>query len=304
MQLAVQVMKGYSDTLELARWAEAEGLAGLAVADHYLSGVGENSYALDQLTVLAAVAARTSTLPLCTLVSPITFRHPAVMLKTAVTIDEISQGRFSLGVGAGWMQEEHDRFGLALPPVGERMDRLTEALDYLRAGLEGAEAGFQGRYYNLESGNRLEPAGGTVELIVGGAGAHRTPALAGQKADEYNVFPAREPFGPRIERARKAAARAGRDPGALFVSTAFPLVVAAGPRDVERRLDQVATSRGTSAERVRTRWSEMGIPIGTPAQYREGLQRLESLGIQRVYFQMSFDSVDQIKTSIDLLRSS
>ncbi len=303
MELAIQVMKGYSDTLELALWAEAEELAGLAVADHYLSGVGENTYALDQLTVLAAVAARTSDLKLSTLVSPITFRHPAAMLKTAVTIDEISSGRFSLGVGAGWMQEEHDRFGLGLPAVGERLDRLAEALDYLRTGLGGAESGFKGHYYSLEAGHRLEPTGRNVRLIVGGAGGHRTPALAGEKADEFNVFPGREPFGPRIERALDAAAAAGRDPEELMVSTAFPLVIA-GPGDLERRLDEVAASRGTSADHVRTRWSEMGIPVGAPGEFRESLERLEALGVRRVYFQMSFDSVDQIKRSIALVRDS
>jgi alkanesulfonate monooxygenase SsuD/methylene tetrahydromethanopterin reductase-like flavin-dependent oxidoreductase (luciferase family) len=304
MELAIQVMKGYSDTLELARWAEAENLAGLAVADHYLPGVGQNTYALDQLSVLAAVAAGTSDLKLSSLVSPITFRHPAVMLKTAVTIDEISGGRFSLGIGAGWLQEEHDRFGLELPPVGERFDRLTEALDYVRAGLAGGESGFEGRYYTLEGGNRLEPTGHNVRLIVGGGGSRRTPTLAGEKADEFNVFPAREPYGPRIQRALEAAASAGRDPKELTVSTAFPLVVASAPTDVERRLKEVAASRGTTAEVVRTTWSEIGIPMGTPDEYRAGLERLEALGVKRVYFQMSFDTVDQIKRSIELLRGA
>lgn len=296
MQFAIQTMTSYRPTLELALWAESADLAGFAVADHYVTS-GDNFYALDQLAVLAAVAAHTQRIELSTLVSPVTFRHPAVMLKNAVTIDEISSGRFTLGVGAGWMQDEHDRFGLDFPTLGERFERMTEAIQYLRAGFAGE--GFSGNHYELSPG--ALPHGEGVKLVVGGAGARRTPELAGRYADEFNPFPSKAPYQPRIDAARRAAAEAGRDPDSLLISTAFPLVVGADASEADEKIAEVAERRGTSAAEIRERWGSMGIPIGGVDEYHRQLAGLAELGIQRVYFQVAFDPIEEIKRSVELL---
>ncbi|HJR93272.1 MAG TPA: LLM class flavin-dependent oxidoreductase [Acidimicrobiia bacterium] len=300
MQLAIQTMRGYADSVELAQWAEASRVAAFAVADHYLAGK-QSPYALDQLTVLAAVAAATETIELATLVSPITFRHPAVMLKTAVTLDEISGGRFTLGVGTGWMKDEHERFGFSFPPIGRRFDELEEALAYLRAGLDGDEAGFEGLRYRLAPGPAPQPQGSRVRLIVGGTGPRRTPDLAGRYADELNLTPSAAPIPDRIERARLAAAAAGRDPDALLISTAFPVIVGADPEEVTERIAMVAKRRRTSPEDIRTRWEEIGIPIGTTDQYLSRLEELHTDGVRRVYFQVAFDPIDDVRRAFDLL---
>lgn len=299
MQFAIQTMTSYATSLELARWAEEEGLAGLAVADHYLTG--SSPYALDQLTVLAAVAAGTDRIPLSTLVSPVTFRHPAVMWKTAVTLDEISGGRFSFGLGAAWMEEEHERFGIDFPGTGERFELTAEALAYMTAIRSGDENGFQGDHYRLESGPAPEPRGETVRIIVGGSGPQRTPELAGRYAEEFNAYPSRHPFGPRIEKARAAAEEAGRDPDALFVSTAFPLVVGSDEADLDRRITQIASTRGADPERIRTRWPKAGIPVGVVDDFQLGLDALAAEGIERVYFQFAFDTLDDIRRMVGLL---
>ena len=83
----------------------------------------------DAWTNLAGLAAVTSTIRLGTLVSPVTFREPAVLAKAAVTVDRISGGRVELGIGAGWWEEEHRTHGFPFPPVGERFDRLEEQLE-------------------------------------------------------------------------------------------------------------------------------------------------------------------------------
>ena len=102
------------------------------------------------------------------LVTPLTFRHPAVIAKTATTLDEMSGGRFALGVGTGWMQSEHDAFGLDLPPLAERFDRLGETLAYLRAAFTSNE-GFAGRYYHLDPIDVL-PRPTNLPIVVGGGG--------------------------------------------------------------------------------------------------------------------------------------
>jgi alkanesulfonate monooxygenase SsuD/methylene tetrahydromethanopterin reductase-like flavin-dependent oxidoreductase (luciferase family) len=302
VQLAVQTMASYAASLELARWAEQEGLAGFAVADHYLAG-GDSTYALDQLAVLAAVATGTEQIPLSTLVSPVTFRHPAVMWKTAVTIDEISRGRFSLGVGAAWMEEEHEMFGLDFPEPGQRFEWLSDALAYLTALRSGDESGFQGNHYRLAAGPSPEPHGESVRLIVGGSGPRRTPELAGRFADEFNVFPSRHSFGPRIEKARAAAEQVGRDPDRILISTAFPLVVGADESDLDERISRIAASRGSDPERIRSRWPEVGIPVGVPDVYHTGLEALAAEGIERVYLQVAFDSLEEIRRLVGLLKS-
>lgn len=300
VELAIQTMTSHANSIELATWAEREGLAAFAVADHFLM-TGDSSYALDQLTLLGAVAERTDRIALATLVSPITFRHPAVLLKAGVTIDEISGGRFTLGLGAGWMEKEHEAFGFDFPPIRERLDRLEEALGYITTVREGNESGFHGRHYHLAPGPVPRPSGERMRLAIGGSGPRRTPELAGTFADEFNVFPSQHPMGDRITAARRAAVDAIRDPDTILFSTAFPLVVGEDPVDLDRRIDAIAESRGADPDRIRSRWPAAGIPVATRDEYLERLAQLEALGISRVYFQVAFDTPEEIHRLVGLL---
>ena len=124
--------------------------------DHYLSSATDlEEPAWDSLIHLAGLARETKRIELIDLVSPITFRHPAVYAKTAVTLSDMSDGRFWLGLGTGWMEEEHRLFGFAFPDTGERFLMLEEALGYLDALTHGI--GFEGTYYRLESVRGIAP---------------------------------------------------------------------------------------------------------------------------------------------------
>ncbi|MDX1449968.1 MAG: LLM class flavin-dependent oxidoreductase, partial [Acidimicrobiia bacterium] len=264
MQICVQTMRAYTDTLALARWCEAEEVPALAVADHYLSGLRTDSEGYDQLVILGGIARETSTLDLCTLVSPLTFRHPAVHLKAGVTLDQMSADRFSLGIGAGWMELEHDSFGLELYPMGERFDRLEETLGYLRAALDGSGEGFEGRYYRLAAFDP-QPKPQNLRLIVGGGGKRRTPDLAGRFADEFNVFPDKEtPMHTRVARGIEVARQAGRDPNSLLVSTAFPAFVASDEDAAEALMQRRAERLETTVDEARASLDAYEIPHGTP----------------------------------------
>src|SRR5438034_1829883 len=116
--------------LALATAAEDAGLDGLFRSDHYRSiGRGDPAGSLDAWTTIAALAARTSTLRLGTLVSPATFRHPSVLAKSVVTADHVSGGRVELGLGAGWMVPEHEQYGFAFPSTSERVSIFAEQLE-------------------------------------------------------------------------------------------------------------------------------------------------------------------------------
>ncbi len=285
MEIAIQTMAGYDDTLRLALWCEENGIAALAVADHYLSGPALDSPALDQLVVLGGIARQTTTLQLATLVSPLTFRHPAVHLKAATTLDAMSGGRFSLGIGAGWMEEEHDAFGLELYPMSERFERLEETLAYLTAALSGSASGFEGTHYRLAPFDP-QPMPERLRLIIGGVGAKRTPDLAGRYADEFNLAAGEVSWAIRARRALDAAGGAGRS---ITLSAAFPPIIGADEADFRRAVKHRATARGIEPDDLRQRIEALGIPAGPPDRFLAGLSHLAECGIERVYLQIGDD---------------
>ena len=304
MDFALQYFGNYADSLKRAQWAEQNGFVAFAVADHYIAGRRDESV-YDNLVLLAGIARETSSIELAVLVSPITFRHPAVLAKMAVTIDSMSDGRFALGVGAGWKADEHELFGLPYPEARERFQRLDEALGYLRAAFSPEPEGFEGTHYRLsEFGPQPKPTG-QLPLIVGGAGRERTPDLAGRYADEFNVFPAREGSpAERATRARVSAGAAARDPSALRISTAFAPVVGTTEEEYRARLEAYAQLFETGADVVESELRAMGVPHGLPEQVAADLASLRRAGVSRVYLQTFGMSLEEVERASDVLREA
>jgi len=279
--------------VELAQWADDKGLAAFARSDHYLN-MADSTHTTDALASLAAVAVETSRIRLVTLVSPITFRHPAVMAKTATTIDEISGGRFTLGVGTGWMESEHEAFGLDLPALKERFDRLEEALAYIRSVFDG-QGQTTGTHYSLRRGDVAPTGSDGLQIVVGGGGPKKTPTLAGTYADEYNMFVT---DGPTLEARtavmRAAAGAAGRDPASILVSMAGPALVFADEDRYRAELSARATRREMTTEDYATMLTERFVPHGTPSMARATVDRMADAGVGRYYVQeyAALDEVD------------
>lgn len=277
----------YQTMLDLARYADRTGLAAFARSDHYATARMPGLHTLDAFATLAGLARDTERVELVVLVSPITFRHPAVIAKMAATLDEMSGGRFVLGIGTGWNEHEHDRFGLPFPALSDRFAMLEEALGYLSHALGKAPGAFRGRHYALDE-PAVEPQAPRLRLIVGGAGDRRTPRLAGTFADEYNFTLRPDTDIPlRVARARQSAERAGRDPEALRFSVMCDVIVGETKADFERNLAREAANdpwNSTAAE-IDTHHRERGYPIGTGAEARHRLAELESMGIGRLYVQ-------------------
>src|SRR3954447_3278081 len=119
----------YEEILALARAAEEAGFETYFRSDHYASFPGESGLpTTDAWATLAGLARETMRIGLGTLVSPVTFREPGNLVKVVTTIDEMSDGRVELGLGAGWNDEEHAQHGLRFPEQGERFDMLEEQL--------------------------------------------------------------------------------------------------------------------------------------------------------------------------------
>src|SRR6476659_10764455 len=145
--------KLFDQVVEQAKTAEQVGFSLVTVMDHLfqIGGVGpEDNAMLEAYTVLGALARETSKVKLGTLVTGVTYRNPAFLAKTVTTLDVISGGRAILGIGAAWNDVEHAGYGYEFPPVGQRMDRLEEALAIIKAMFTEDRPSFHGEHYQIE----------------------------------------------------------------------------------------------------------------------------------------------------------
>lgn len=294
MDFALQVSGRYEDVLAGAQFAEKRRLAAIALPDHYLMGSRDSAAttpAPDALIQIAGLARDTEDIGLVVLVAPITFRHPAVLAKTAITIDRMSGGRFTLGIGTGWLRREHQVFGFDFPEPSERFAMLEEALAYVTAALADPPTGYAGERYRLEAHPISPRPNGRVRLLVGGSGKAKTPRLAGMFADEFNVY-----LGPdlegRIESARTAAAAAGRDPDAILMSSAAQVLTASDPAGVDAAIGAWGTRRGLDREQVRKMADRGHALVGTHEELAERFAAIAASGIDRFYLQGTFEEAN------------
>jgi alkanesulfonate monooxygenase SsuD/methylene tetrahydromethanopterin reductase-like flavin-dependent oxidoreductase (luciferase family) len=299
MRIAIQASGGtYAEILEWARFAESRDLDAFAIPDHYLSGPDDAPQpALDALSVMAGLARDTGSIDLVLLVSPVTWRHPAVLAKTAATLADMSDGRVTVGVGTGWWEEEHALFGIPFPERSVRFDMLEEALGYLRAAFSEPPIDFSGEHYSFTAFDmRPRPE---LRLLVGGTGLQRTPRLAGAYADEFNAYPAPyQGFEEKVERARRAAAAAGRDPAAMALSTTAYLVVAETLDGFHEALERAAAAVGRTPEQVEESLRMRNAPHGTWDRVRATLAGYEERGVSRLYVQTFADDIVQTEEKL------
>ncbi len=277
-----QLGGGYDDLSFAARTAESAGLDTFARSDHYYWTKGDPVAATEAFSSLGGIARETSRIRLTVLVSPITFRHPSFIAKAAATLDQMSAGRFDLGIGTGWMEEEHHAFGIDFPAWKERFARLEEALAYVRASFDG-EA-FEGNFYRTTAAPLPRPSG--LQVIVGGSGPDKTPNLAGRYADEYNMFVRPlEDLAVRREAMTEAARAAGRDPDQITISMMGPAVIAEDQAGLKSHLAKAAAFRDITVDALVDRWKKTGVPFGTVDEVTDAFGRLGEAGIDKYYLQ-------------------
>ncbi|MDQ6696165.1 MAG: LLM class F420-dependent oxidoreductase [Actinomycetota bacterium] len=214
----------WSEIRELARHCEATGWDGLYFADHFMPN-GPDAMPLDGDTlecwsVMAALAAAVPRLRLGTLVTSVTYRHPAVLAKIAAAVDTISQGRLLLGIGAGWQENEHAAYGIDLGTVTERLDRFEEACEVLTSLLRERRTTFEGEHYTVrDAPNQPAPVQDPLPLLIGGGGEKRTLRIAARYADEWNAWTTPEVLAHKVEVLHRHCGDIGRDPAEIAVST-------------------------------------------------------------------------------------
>jgi len=291
----------YKDLLAVAQHAETLGFDGFFRSDHYVK-MGDQASGLpgpsDAWITLAGIARETSTIRLGTLVNSSTFRYPGVLAISIANVDDMSNGRVELGLGAGWFNDEHSSYGIPFPALGERFDRLEEQLAIV-TGLWKTPIdqtfSFDGKHFQLINSPALpKPVQSPVPIIIGGGGPKRTPALAARYASEFNLpFSSKEFFAQQCDRVRTACTEIGRDPNSLVYSTALIVCIGKTDADIKRR----AAYLGREVDELK----ENGV-CGTPAEAIEKLQSWKAVGAERTYLQVldlnDFDQLDLIASEV------
>ena len=272
--------------LALAQAAEAADLDALFRSDHYGTVDGDEQGSLDALATLTALGGLTTRIRLGTLVSPATFRHPSLVARTAVTADHVSNGRFELGLGAGWNEREHAAYGFPFPPVRERFELLEEQLQVVRGQWEQDPFSFAGRHYRLVEGcARPHPLQARLPIIVGGGPGPWLLRLAARYADEYNtIFISPDEARQRWSLVEAACRREGRDAATLRYSLMLPALVGRTAAEVRERAAKVGQARGEDAGSVLADVARLGV-AGTVEEAAERLRRYADAGVQRVMLQ-------------------
>jgi F420-dependent oxidoreductase-like protein len=282
---------------EQARTAEAAGFSLVTVMDHLyqIPGVGPvTDPMLEGWSVLAALARETATVRLGTLVTGVTYRNPAMLAKLATTLDVISGGRAILGLGAAWNEEEHIGMGFDFPPIGERMDRLDEALTIVKAMFREERPTFAGRHYRVERvlnmPRPVQPGG--PRILVGGGGEQRTLRIAARHADLTHWFPlGLDVLRHKNELLEGCCEEIGRDPASIERTMASPVVVAGSEADAQDFLDRLPPERRAH------------VKVGPPEQMAEEIQPYLEAGFSGFTFNNSiYRTPEQIAKVGELLR--
>jgi len=278
----------FAETLAFAQRAEAVGLDSIWVYDHLLYRFGENPTAgiWECWSVLAALAEATTQVQLGTLVMCVPFRNPALLAKMADTVDEISQGRLILGLGAGWHQPEFEAFGL---PFDHKVDRFEEALQIIVPLLREGRVDFSGIYYsapNCELRPRGPSAGGPEILIA--SFKPRMLRLTARYADSWNTAWLGLPTALPERRAKLEAACAaeGRDPATLAVTVGVSVThpSAGAASDTPLPPDKVLT--------------------GSPAEVAAGLRAYAQMGVAHVICSLEPTTPEAVAWLAEALRSA
>ncbi len=275
--------------------AEAAGWHSVWVPDHFMpppEGYTDKTYpdedpelgpVHEAWALLAALAAVVPRVRLGTMVAGNTYRHPAVLAKTAATIDLVSGGRVVLGLGAGWQENEHRRYGIHYGTAGERLDRLEEACIIIKGLISNQRTDFAGRHYRLEGAPLAPKPAGPMPLMIGGGGERRTIPIAARYADEWNVWASPEVMASKLSVLDRACEAEGRDPAEVERSVAL----------------LVGFTDQSVAESRRADLLEDAHPLvtGTSEQVAETLRRYVDLGVDEVIipdFNWSSESVADI----------
>jgi F420-dependent oxidoreductase-like protein len=276
----------------MVRAVEELGFAGLYRSDHYTNANPPDLDSLELWVSLTWLASHTTRLEFGPLVTPVSFRQPTMTARMASAVDDLSGGRLTLGMGAGWQAREHDHYGWELLDVPERFARFEEGLEVVTQLLQGEQpVTFDGKYYRLREAVLLprpqQPGG--PPILIGGNGMKRTLPLVARYAQEWNgIFLNPSRFAERNERLDELLAAEGRAATDVRRSLMAGCRFGRDSAEVERKIGRYNdTVQGVH---------ERGLAVGTGEQIVEQLGNWAAAGVQRIMLQwLDLDDLDGLE---------
>jgi F420-dependent oxidoreductase-like protein len=260
--------------------AEAAGFDSVWTWDHLFAIFGPwEQPILEGWSTLAAVAAVTSRIRMGLMVGANTFRYPGLTAKIVTTLDNISGGRSILGIGGAWFEREHEAFGIAEfgSSVGERLDRLDEAVMLMRRLLDGERVTHEGRFYRMvDALCEPRPIQSRLPILVGGSGPRKTLRTVALRADAWNTSGTVDEVRDKVATLHGHCADVGRDPADIELTVSFPIVL---------RDDPAAAEQAYAASLAHNGADNMGnVPtlLGPPAMVADALRPYAEMGFATV----------------------
>lgn len=279
----------------IAKVVEDLGFVGLYRSDHYTNANPPDLDSLELWVSLTWLACFTERIEFGPLVSPVSFRNPTMTARMASAVDDLSDGRLVLGLGAGWQEREHKNYGWNLLSIDERFNRFQEALEVIYRLMSSEEpVDFDGKYYHLEEAILLpRPTRvGGPPILIGGNGPRKTLPLVARYANEWNaVYITAAEFRKLNAKLDQLIKDYGRDPSDLKRSLMTGCVFACQEKQVREKV-----SARTKGRYIPEELRERGLVVGTISEIQEQLAELDKAGVQRVMLQwLDLDDIDGLE---------
>ncbi|MBL7161131.1 MAG: TIGR03560 family F420-dependent LLM class oxidoreductase [Anaerolineales bacterium] len=279
----------------LAKAVDDLGFAGLYRSDHYTNASPPDKESLELWTSLTWLASHTERIEFGPMVTPLSFRDPAMTARMAAAVDDLSGGRLILGLGAGWQEREHTNYGWDLLDVPGRFARFEEGLEII-IRLLGSDtpSDFAGEYYSIQEGillPRPQRPGGPP-ILIGGNGPKRTLPLVTRYASEWNsIYLPVEKFNELNAQLDELLAEGGRQPSEVRRSMMTGCEFGVNNAEVKKKV-KARTKGKLSPKELHGR----GLMVGTANEIVEQLGELAEAGLQRVMLQwLDLDDVDGLE---------
>jgi F420-dependent oxidoreductase-like protein len=273
---------------------ERAGWDSLWLDDHLLADEGDwHDPKLEGWSTLSAVAALTERVRLGLLVSANTFRNPGLTAKLATTLDHVSGGRATLGLGGGWFEREHDAFGIDFGSgFGERLDRLDEAVGLIRRLLDGETVTHKGRFYEMTDALcRPRPVQARLPILIGGSGPRKTLRTTAAYADLWNAYGQPDAIAAHDAVLRAHCEDVGRDQREIARTVTQDAVIRDTTEAALAVYDELAEIHGLAEQTGAGSGARYVLLAGPPAEIAQRLRAFDSVGVDEVVwiFRHPFD---------------
>jgi alkanesulfonate monooxygenase SsuD/methylene tetrahydromethanopterin reductase-like flavin-dependent oxidoreductase (luciferase family) len=274
--------------MQILQTAEDAGYQCVFRSDHFSNPTGEFQDSLELFASLTYAASHTKRIEFGSLVTPITFRHPAIIAQSAAAVDVLSNGRLWLGMGIGWQDREHKAFDIYFPESSERYDRLTDALEIVTRLFKSSEpVTYQGKYFSLRDAQITMKR--DTKILIGGNGIQKTLRLAAKYANEWNgVFLNHADYKERNQVLDGYLAEEGRKPSDVKRSLMIRAFYGKTEAELTKRMEGVKASKEELVAR--------GVMVGTGAEIVEQLGRWKDAGCERIMLQwLDYDDMQGLE---------